>query len=170
MSKLNKNQQIKIGFTKEQFEILLKLIHLGEWMVNANRTGALEDPIKKEYEAITHYIFSFAKQFGFDKYVDDEDAEKGRFYPTREFEEETDIQGLREEYDEETFWAEITERLGDRDFFRNYSKKEIRKMSREERFKKLYEFIDKWGEEINEYGIERLEAKIPSKDISYKQN
>lgn len=159
MTKSNNNQQIEIGFTKKQFEILLKLIYFGEWMVNANRAGTPEDPIKKEYGAIKHYLFSFAKQFGFDKYVDDEDAKKGEFYPTREFEEETDIQGLREEYDEETFWAEIAERLGDRDFFRHYSKKEIKKMSREERFNKLYEFIDKWGEEINKHGIERLEIK-----------
>jgi len=31
-------------------------------------------------------------------------------------------------------------------------------MSRDERFKKLYEFIDKWAEEINKHGIERLEV------------
>ena len=32
-------------------------------------------------------------------------------------------------------------------------------MEREERFEKIYEFIDKWAEEINKYGIERLEIK-----------
>jgi len=159
MAKLNKNKQIEIGFTKKQFEILLKLVYLGNWMANANRVGTPNDPMKKEYEEIERYIFSFAKKFGLDEYVDDEDAEKGEFYPARKFEEETDVYELHNEYDEVTFWDELVERLGDRDFFRHYSKKEIRKMEREERFEKIYEFIDKWAEEINKYGIERLEIK-----------
>jgi len=146
----------KIELTKEQFKALLKLVYLGNWLANANRDGSPENPRLKEYEAIENYIFSFAKEFGFGEYVDDEEAGKSKFYPTRMFEEETDIQKLIEEYDEETFWDELIDRLGDRDFFRHYSKDEIKKMTQEERFEKLYEFIDKWADEINERGIERL--------------
>ena len=50
------------------------------------------------------YIFSLAKQFGLDEWVDDENAAEGKFFPTRQFEEETDVHELHEEYDEETFW------------------------------------------------------------------
>lgn len=149
----------KIELTKEQFEALLKLVYLGNWLANANRDGSNENPHLEEYEKIENYIFSFAEQFGLDEYVDEEEAEKGKFYPTRLFEEETDVQKLIEEYDEETFWDELIDRLGDRDFFRHYSKDEIQKMTRDERFEKLYEFIDKWADEINEHGIERLDTK-----------
>ena len=69
---------------------------------------------------------------------------------------DADIQELIDEYDENTFWDELIDRLGDRDFFRCYSKDEIQKMNRKERFGKLYEFIDKWEDEINENGINRL--------------
>lgn len=148
-----------IEFTKEQFEALLKLVYLGNWLANANRDGSAEDPHKEEYEKLEDYIFSYAKQFGFGQYVENEEAEKGKFYPTRIFEEKTDIQELIDEYDEETFWDELIDRLGERDFERHYSKDEIQKMTQEERFNKLYEFIDKWEEEINENGIERLEIK-----------
>jgi len=156
MEKSNNNKQLKIGFTKEQFETLLKLVYLGNWMANANRDGSAEDPHKEEYEKLEDYIFSFAKQFGFGEYVDDESATEGKFFPTRKFEEETDAHELREDYDEETFWDELIDRMGDRDFFRHYSKDEIKKMTQEKRFEKLYEFIDKWADEINEHGIERL--------------
>lgn len=159
MEKSNNEQQIKIGFTKEQFFVLLKAVYLGNWMANANRDGSAEDPHKKEYEAIEDYILAFAKQFGFDEYVDDDDATKGKFYPTRKFEEETDVHELHEEYDEETFWDELVDRLGERDFHKHFSKNEILKMSQDERFEKLYEFIDKWADEINENGIERLEIR-----------
>ena len=156
MKKSTSNQQLKIKLTKEQFEVLLKLVYLGNWMVNANRDGSPGNPHKEKYEAIENYIFSFAKGFGFSEYVDDEDAGSGRFYPTRAFEEETDVQKLHEEYDEETFWDELIDRLGERDFYQYYSKDEIRKMSQEERFDKLYEFIDKWADEMSENGVERL--------------
>ena len=161
MSKDMKKDEDKmsIGLTRAQFFALLKAVYLGNWMANAQRDGSADDPRKKEYEEIEDFIFSHAKQFGLSEYVDDEEAAKGKFYPTRMFEEETDIHKLIEEYDEETFWDELIERLGDRDFFRHYSKDEIQKMSRDERFEKLYEFIDKWAEEINKTGIEKLEVK-----------
>jgi hypothetical protein len=152
---MNENKQ-KIELTKQQFKTLLKMVYLGNWLANAQRDGSNENSHLKEYEEIENYIFSFAKQFGLDEYVDDEESKKGKFYPTRVFEEETDVQKLIEEYDEETFWDELIDRLGDRDFWRHYSKDEIQKMTQEERFEKLYEFIDKWADEINEHGIERL--------------
>jgi hypothetical protein len=150
---------MQIELSKGQFENLLKLVYLGNWLANAHRNGRAEDPYKEEYNVIEDYIFSYAKQFGFNEYVDDEEAVQGKFYPTRIFEEETDIQELIDEYDEETFWDELIDRLGERDFHRHYSKEEIQKMSRDERFGKLYEFIDKCADEINENGIERLEIK-----------
>ena len=156
MKKQNNNQRIAISFTKERFATLLKLVYLGNWLANAQRDGSRENPNLKEYEAIEDYIFSFAKQFGFGEYVDDEEAAKGKFYPTRMLEEETDVQKRIEEYDEDTFWDELIDRLGDRDFHRQYSKDDIEKMTREERFEKLYECIDKWTDEINEHGIERI--------------
>lgn len=146
---------MKIDFTKEQFSALLRIIYLGNWMANANR---IEDRIKK-YEEIENYIFSYAQQFGFDKYVDNEEADKGKFYPTRKFEEKTDVHKLHEEYDEEIFWDELIDRLGERDFYRHYSKEEIQNMTQDERFEKLYEFINKWADEISENGIEKLESK-----------
>lgn len=138
---------------------MLKLVYLGNWLANAQRDGSLENPQKEEYEKLEDYIFSFAKQFGLDEWVDDENAAEGKFFPTREFEEGTDVQELIEEYDEKTFWDELIDRLGDRDFYWQYSKNEIFKMTQKERFDKLYEFIDKWADEINENGIERLGIK-----------
>lgn len=146
---------MKIEFTKEQFENLIKLVYLGNWMANANRTG---DKIKK-YENLEDYVFSFAKDFGLDEYVDDEDAAKGKFFPTRFFEEETDVDEIRDEYEDDTFWNELPDRLGERDFFKKYSQEEREKMTQKERFLKMQECVIKWEEEFEENGIERLGMK-----------
>ena len=121
---------MKIAFTKKQFENLLKMVYLGNWMANAHRT---DDTIEK-YEDLEYYIFSFAKDFGFKEYADDEKVGDGKFYPTCVFEEETDINKLHDEYDNDTFWNEIVDRLAERDFVRKYGIDKIQKMSREERF------------------------------------
>lgn len=143
---------MKINFTKKQFENLLKLVYLGNWMANAYRT----DDIIKKYEELENYVFSFAKEFGFAEYVDDELADEGKFFPTRVF-EETDVNELHDEYDDETFWDEILDRLTDRDFVRKYGIEAIKKMSSEERWEKMGEFEEKYAEEMEKYGIERLE-------------
>ncbi len=148
---------MKIEFTKEQFENLLKVVYLGNWMANAIHNGSEEDPRHEELENIENYIFSFAKEFGFEKYVDDEDAKKERFFPTNEFDEVT--QKYIEDYDEECFWDEIFYRLSDRDFDRKYSNEEISKMEMKERFEKEEPFRNKWDNELNNHGIERLEVK-----------
>jgi hypothetical protein len=143
---------MKIKFTKEQYENLMKLVYLGEWMANSHRT---DDRIKK-YDKLQKYIFSFAKDFGLEKYVDDENVDDGDFYPTRFFEEETDVNRLQEEYDNDAFWSELPDRLGERDFYEKYSEEDWEKMTREERFLKIQECIIKWEEEFDKNGIERL--------------
>ena len=57
-------------------------------------------------------------------------------------------------------WEELADMLGERDFFRKYTKEEIEKMSDEERFTKRMECEDTWEEEFENNGIERLVLKI----------
>jgi len=149
------NNKIPVEFTKKQFLALMKAVYLGNWMANAQR----EDNLKEDYEEIEDYIFSLAPKFGFGEYMDHEPSDGGKYYPTRKFEEGTDVDFLHDEYDDDNFWDEICDRFGERDFEKKYTKKEIKEMSVHERMDKLYECINKWGEEFNDHGIDRLEIK-----------
>jgi len=152
-----KNKTMQIEFTKEQFENLLKVVYLGNWMANAIHNGDKDDPINKDFENIENYIFSFAKDFGFEEYVDDEDSKEGKYFPTNDFDEL--VREYIEDYDEDCFWDELFYRMSDRDFQRKYSHAEIAKMEMKERFEKEEPFRQKWDGEINSHGIERLEVK-----------
>lgn len=147
---------MKINFTKKQYLALIKSVYLGNWLANASR---LPDEHIKEYEEAEDYIFSFAKEFGYDRYVDHEPQDGDRYFPTRWFEEETDVETLREDYDNETFWDEAVDRFGERDFFEKYGKEEIEKMDRDERFIKRMECEEKYEKEFEENGIDRMEIK-----------
>ncbi len=146
-----KNSQ-SILFTKKQFKSLLKVVYLGNWMANAFRT----DDTHKDYESIEDYIFSQAPKFGMDKHVDHEATDGDRYFPTNTFEQGTDVHKLHEEYDEETFWDEMAERLGEKEFFEKYTIDEIKKMSQSEYFSKLIECVDKIEEELELHGLDNL--------------
>ena len=149
--------KIKIELTQEQYLALLKAVYLGNWMANANRDGSPEDPHIEEYEAVSDYMFSLAPLFGFKKYVDHRKDDGKHFYPTNDFEEQTDVHTLHREYDEDAFWDELCDMLGERDFHRLYSPNEIIKMGNEERFTKLQECIIRYELEFEEKGVEQLE-------------
>jgi len=146
---------MKLKLTKEQYESLLKLVYLGNWMINAVRSGAEGDEQIEKYNEMEQYIFSFAKGAGLEKYIEF-DKKYNKFFPTFDFEEDPEIEKFRQDYNDEIFWQELADRLGTRDFIREYGEEAIEKMSQEERFMKLQEFIVKYEEEFEENGIENL--------------
>ncbi|HAV11756.1 MAG TPA: hypothetical protein DCX32_04440 [Candidatus Moranbacteria bacterium] len=150
---MTENNKINVQLTKKQYGNLLKLVYLGNWMVNAIRT----DDKFKEFNFLESYIFSYAQEAGLEKYVDDEPVGDMKYFPTAEFEELVDH--FKEEYDEDVFWEELADRLGERDFLRKYGEDKIKKMGKDERFYKRYEFIDKYGDELYEHGLDRIEIK-----------
>jgi len=152
---------MKIDFTKKQFETLLKMVYMGNWVVNGVRSGTKDDPNIKEYEDLEKYVYSFAKDFGLEKYVDDEDKEiegikiQGT-YPSRKL-EESEVREYINYYDEDIFWEELANRLAMRDFHRDYSMEEIKNMDFRERIENDHPYLEKYWNEIDSFGLDRLE-------------
>ena len=149
---------MEIKFTKEQYENLIKLVCLGNWMINGIRSDNSEDKQIKKFNDIEQYIFSFAKEFGLECHIEYDD-EFRRFFPTVEFEESLEMEKYKDDYDNEVFWTELSDRLGERDFFRYYSKEEIKKMNRDQRFLNLEEYVVRYEEELFANGIDRLKIE-----------
>ena len=141
---------MKIEFTKDQFDNLMKLAYLGNWMVNGFRA---KDEQVKEFDDLEKYIYSFAKEAGLEKYAVYEEEFK-EYYPTNELEEELDH--YLDEYRDEIFWEELIYRMAWRDFVKEYGEKAIKKMSWKKRIKKERPFIDKYAEEFEDDGIVNL--------------
>ena len=88
---------IKFTLTKDQYENLIKLVYLGNWMINGIR---LHDEQIKEYEELEQYIFSFAKDAGMEKYIVYDDGSKKYFPSKRPIEKciKSAHRGLRKKY------------------------------------------------------------------------
>src|SRR3989344_1827569 len=147
---------IHISFTRKQYWDLLRTVYLGQWMANAIHDRSKEDPIDEDIDKIEHYIHSFAKDFGFEKFIE-YDKERKEYFPTNELDEL--MQTYIDEYEEHFFWEEFFHRMSNRDFARAYSKKEIETMELKELFEKEEPFRNKWEDEINNHELNRLEFK-----------
>lgn len=147
-----KNKTQTITFTRKQFLALLKAVYLGNWMANAYSIKKY----KKDYQSIEDLIFSQCPNFGFEQYVTHDESDGNKLYPSSYFEDTTDVHMVHAEYDVQSFWDELADNLGERDFFEKYSREEIEQMSQEEFLIKKYELIEQYEEELEEYGIMRL--------------
>jgi hypothetical protein len=146
---------MNIEFSKTQYKTLVKALFLASWVVNSCKTEGPDD----EFERLEQYILSQGKFFDL-KNVE-LDGKDGKYYHDMEFEQKT-LKHL-DEFVEETFWVELIDRLAERDFFNAMGESEIRKMSRDERFTKFYEFADPYEAEFAEHGIDNLVIRSDEK-------
>ena len=144
---------MKINFTKKQYWNLIRATYMADWMANAicEKDMKEDDGIKE----IRDYVFSFAKEMGYEKYAEYSE-DMGKYYATFDLDDEPSTRKLIERYDDHAFWEEITDRFGERDFFKKYTKEEIKKMDDDEHYTKHMECEMLYGKEFEEYGIERL--------------
>ena len=137
---------------------LVKAVYLGNWVANAHRCGHDHDPNLPEYDAIAEYLFSLAPQFGLSADIEHE-IEFGETGAAGE------LVRLREEYNEEVFWSELCERLGERDFARRYTPEERQQMGEDEHFERLDACVTALEEETEAHGLERLEFMKTLEDL-----
>jgi len=142
---------MKIELTRKQYEALIKLIYLGEWVINAYRT----DDRLREFEEVEQHILSFYEEFGMERNICF-DKELKRFFMTREFEAESHVHDYIDEYNENTFWDELIFRLARRDLIERYGEEAIKNMDLEEMMQKEGVFIDEYEEEFERNGIKNL--------------
>jgi hypothetical protein len=147
---------MKIDFTPEQFELLLKVVYLGNWMVKSTE----EESTDTDFDAIETHVLSFAEKFGLERYVDF-DKEEEKHYFSKEMEESEEIESYIQRYDDSTFWEKLIYNLARRDMERKYGERPIALMSPEEHLTKEQPFIEKYEKEFGDNGLRNIMIKPP---------
>ncbi|MGD0058646.1 MAG: hypothetical protein ABSD58_04430 [Verrucomicrobiia bacterium] len=127
---------MKINFTKKDYLTLLEILHIAAWVLHAHRTDEPDD--RKKYREFEQWIFSLAKDYGCENLID-LDPKSGRYWPTREHDVTSPVMAFIEEYNDESFWDELKNRLVDRDLCRELGEQKFSSLPIEERFAKAYE-------------------------------
>lgn len=142
---------MNISLTQEQYKTLLVMTYLGNWMVNSHQVER-----EQIFETVASQVYSQAESLGVLGLVE-RDPDDGKYYPTRELEELAAERMAA--YDNETFWAELIERLSERDLVSKHGQSACEKMTIEEHFTNVEEFETRYDEEFETHGIERLTIK-----------
>ncbi len=152
-SPVSKGSDMQIDFSKEEYSTFLETLEIAHWVLFAHRTDEPED--RKRHKDFEQKIYSYAEALGFgDLITYDEELEC--YFPTREYDENSPARTFIDEFENETFWSELIERLAEVEMLRTLGDKKILKMTIEERLKTHYDFEQKYEKEFEEHGIERL--------------
>ena len=151
---------MKINFTKKEYLLLLDILYMADWVLNAHRE-ADEKEDTREYEKLEQKILSYAKKMGMEKYVDF-DPEYDMYFHSRFFEETRRAQEFIDEFENDCFWEELIDRLTRRDFLKSFSEEEIKEMDPYTRFERLLELSEKYSDEFEKNGLKNLVVKKAS--------
>ncbi len=87
------------------------------------------------------------------------DPEMKKYFPTREYDETNVVMDAIVDYDNESFWEELMERLATRDLIVKEGKEKVMAMDDEERLAKTEDLREKYAAEFERYGISRVVIK-----------
>lgn len=141
---------MQIQITEKQFENLLKLTYLGNWLVNSCRDEAVV-----EFEELEQLLWQKAKESGMD-HLTAVDDESGEMIPSPELEEILDT--FIDEYDDDISEESLAQQLAFRDLAKQLGKK-IKKLPAEELEDKALPLFERYRDEFEKHGLENLVLK-----------
>lgn len=137
----------KIELTDKQFQDLLQLAYMGEWVLQAYEPA----PNASDIDSLEQTLYESAYRQGNDDI--EYDKKLGGYVPCEEFEEDCDA--AIEKYDEHTFWEELILRMANRDLANIGADA----LPQKEYEKKQNELIQKYEKEFAKNGINNLTLK-----------
>jgi len=144
---------MKMNFSKKEYRLLLDLIYLGYWMIQAHETKPSDE--NEKYEMLTQKIYSVAKEMGCGDLVESS-KRLNEYCTTRAYEEESGIHDVINQYNVDTFWDELVDRLAERDARIDAKAANIEIKSAEQYWELSIPHESKYAEEFEKNGLSNL--------------
>ena len=144
---------MKILFTKSEYRTLFDMIYIAEWMMTAFEKPT--DPTLEGYAHLAQKIYSHAKEMGWESLVSSSPADN-KYVPTKDYEEKSGVYEFIDDYETESFWDQLIDRMTERDVADKMGDEEVARLSNA-----AYEAIanpiaDKYAQEFADNGVDRL--------------
>lgn len=126
---------------------------MADWILHAHDSEDRCDT--KDYSDLMQKIMSYAKDMGCeDLVVFDKDLKE--HFESSTFEEESPVLGYIEEFEDNSFWSELTSRLAQRDAMTELKANNLHDIDMEERIKSISNAEKKWSKEFETFGLDRI--------------
>lgn len=145
---------MNIEVTEDEYGKLLEMVYMAEWVLTAHKQP---DERMEHYTQIIQKLYARARDTAYAEMVTyDEDLEK--YLPARRLEEDSEARRLLDQFADETFWHELIYRFTQRDAeTRAGGSERFMSLPPDKRFDMETPIEEKYIEEFEKYGIERLE-------------
>lgn len=148
-----KGKRVCLELNKKEYQHLLQVLEMADWILNAH--GHEEDKKIKPFTDLEQKVFALANDIDCGALI--EYSEEHRQYlPTRAYEETSSAMPRIEEFENETFWDELIDRLAERDLLSELGKKAFLALPPSERMLKMDAGRERYSLEMEKHGIDRL--------------
>lgn len=144
---------MNVSINKNEYKTLLEMLEIANWVINAHRTD--DEPRTKKFRDMEQKFFALAKDMGFADFFE-YDSEMKAYIPTIIYDETIDVFDYIDEYDDDTFWDELCDRLAYRDLVRQKGEEAVEKMEPPDRFADMEQIRSVYFDEFLENGLERI--------------
>jgi hypothetical protein len=153
---------MKINFTKSEYQILLDVIYMADWILHAHDTEDRSNT--KEYSDLFQKLMSYAKDMGCEDLVDFDKQQKN-YAESFQFEEESPALGYIEEFEDDSFWSELISRLARRDALIELKVDNPDDVDTEILYTAIFKAEEKWSEEFEAFGLDRVRTDQTQHDV-----
>ncbi|MCH8523254.1 MAG: hypothetical protein LAT52_01765 [Balneolales bacterium] len=154
-SKKGQESRVPISFNKSEYRVLVHAVYQQLFMLES----LVDHQNTKEFEnlnSLSSKLIEYAPEFASGDLIA-RDVIENTIYPNSAFLDL--VMQMINEYDEVSFWEELTHRLAERDLLRDYKGKELTKLSEEEYLELLSEKLVYYTKLFGENGLENVELK-----------
>lgn len=145
---------MKIDLSRRDYHSLLTVLEIADWVLHAYSSE--EQPEGAAIRALEQKVLALADEFGCGELVEFDAAEQ-RYWLTREYDEVSDAVQFIEQFENDTFWDQLNDRLVERDLIRQLGEKALKRMDPEQVAEKSEPYRRLYGEEFLTHGVDRLE-------------
>jgi hypothetical protein len=108
---------MNIELSQEEYELLVEMIYTADYVYNAYLNE--QDQEREKYHTLQQKIMSFAKQFKKENLVEWDD-ECNQLIPSKDYYENSTSVHFIEDFEINTFWEQLIDRLAIRDLFNQH--------------------------------------------------
>ncbi|MBS3756239.1 MAG: hypothetical protein KGY56_11130 [Desulfobacterales bacterium] len=144
-------------FTKEEYRRLMDLAMIANWVLHVFETE--ENPETRDYDQVIHKIYAGAEEMGLGELVT-RDEETGACYPTPDYEEESEVMDLLEDFEDNLFWFGMAQRMALKTLVDEEGIETYDELFDETNAAKLKALEARFAEEFYENGLNNIKAEI----------
>ncbi len=145
---------MKIDLNRKEYLLLLDMLYMASWVLDAHTIGSRKET--KDYHSLEQKIMGHAEEFDVgDEWVEqNEDA----YYHTQKYEDERPALTYIDQFEEDTFWDELTDRLARRDVSEDLDQ-DLDEVDIDDWFPPYENLVQSYVEEFNRNGLGNLRIR-----------